>query len=150
MVDHRYQHGTQQYVESPYGRDGGPAWSGAADRLVTWLAATEEEERSAAGRPADPAAPYSGHWWSSPAGAGLVATTRALPGLGPLQLYALEDWPGWEDVRCWPVAIPDHSARICEITRPEDWAALVNRYRWRSPSPGGTTGGGSPDGLVPG
>jgi hypothetical protein len=120
--------GTQQYVESPYGRDGKPTWSGAAGQLVTWLAATEDEERSAAGRPADPAAPYSGHWWSSPTGAGLVSTTRALPGLGPLQLYAMEDWPGWEDVRCWPMAMPHRPARICEITSPDDWTALVTRY----------------------
>jgi len=120
--------GTQQYVESPFGRDGKPPWSGAADKLMTWLADTEEEERSAAGRPADPAAPYSGHWWSSPTWAELVSTTRALPDLGPLQLYAMEDWPGWEDVRCWPVAIPNHPARICEITGPEDWAALVASY----------------------
>ena len=120
--------GTQHYVESPHDQDGRPTWSGAADRLVTWLAATEEEERSAAGRPADPAAPYSGHWWSSPTWAGLVSTTRALPGLGPLQLYAMEDWPGFEDVRCWPVAIPHHPARIRDITSPGDWTALVTRY----------------------
>jgi len=120
--------GTQQYVESPYGPDGRPAWAGAAGQLMTWLAATEEEERSAAGRPADPAAPYSGHWWSSPTWSGLVSTTRALPGLGPLQLYAMEDWPGWEDVRCWPVAIPHRAARIYEITSPDDWTALVTRY----------------------
>ena len=120
--------GAQQYVEPI--RDGGegPSLSGAADRLVIWLAATGEEERSAAGRPADPAAPHSGHWWSSPTWAGLVSTTRALPGLGPLQLYAMEDWPGWEDVRCWPVAIPRRPARICEITSPDDWTALVTRY----------------------
>jgi len=120
--------GTQQYVESPYGPDGRPAWAGAAGQLMTWLAATEEEERSAAGRPADPAAPYSGHWWSSPTWSGLVSTTRALPGLGPLQLYAMEDWPGWEDVRCWPVAVSHRAARIYEITSPDDWTALVTRY----------------------
>jgi hypothetical protein len=40
--------------------------------------AENEEERSAAERPADPAAPYGGHWWSSPTWAGLANTTRAL------------------------------------------------------------------------
>lgn len=120
--------GTQQYVESPFGRVGRPPWSGAADRLRAWLAATEDEERSAAGRPADPAAPHSGHWWSSPIWAELASTTRALPGLGPLELYAMEDWPGFEDVRCWPVAIAHRPVRICEITGPDDWAALVTCY----------------------
>jgi hypothetical protein len=119
--------GTQQYVESVLGLDEGPPLSGAASRLAAWLAATGDEESSAAERPADPAAPYSGHWWSSPTWAGLADTTRALHGLGPLQLFAMEDWPGWAEVRCWPVT-PDRPARICEITGPDDWVALVTRY----------------------
>ena len=119
--------GTQQYVESLLGTHEGPPLSGAASRLTAWLAAENEEERSAAERPADPAAPYSGHWWSSPAWAGLAGTTRALPGLGPLQLFAMEDWPGWAEVRCWPLRL-DRSPRICEITGPDDWAALAARY----------------------
>ena len=117
----------QQYVESLLGNGEGPPLSGASSRLAGWRAATDEEERSAAERPADPAAPYSGHWWSSPAWAELANTTRALPGLGPLQLFAMEDWPGWAEVRCWPVA-PDRPARIREITGPDDWVALVARY----------------------
>jgi hypothetical protein len=119
--------GTQQYTESLLGNDEGPPLSGASSRLATWLAATREEERSAAERPADPAAPNSGEWWSSPTGAGLADTTRALPGAGPLQLFAMEDCPGWAEVRCWPVT-PDRPARICEVTGPDDWVALVARY----------------------
>lgn len=32
-----------------------------------------------------------------------------------------------ESVRYWPVT-PDRTARICEITGPDDWVALVTRY----------------------
>lgn len=81
----------------------------------------------AAARPADPAAPLSGYWWSSPILAGLVCTTRALPGLGAVRIVAVEDWPGWDEVLCWPVT-PHRPARIYEITGPGDWAALVTRY----------------------
>ena len=119
--------GTQQYVESLLRSDEGPPLTGAAGRLEKWLATEAEEERSAAERPTDPTAPYSGYWWSSPTWARLADTTRALPGLGPLQLFAMEDWPGWAEVRCWPVT-PDRPARICEITGPDDWVALVARY----------------------
>jgi hypothetical protein len=81
----------QQYVESLLGKGEGPPLSGASSRLAGWRAAADEEERSAAERPADPAAPYSGHWWSSPAWAELANTTRVLAGLGPLQLFAMEE-----------------------------------------------------------
>jgi hypothetical protein len=117
----------QQYIK-PLGDDNdGPALSGAAGRLAAWRATADEQERSAATLPADPAAPYSGHWWSGPNWAGLVSTTRALPGFGPLQLAALEDWPGWTQVRCWPMT-PSSEARIFEIAGPDDWVALVARY----------------------
>lgn len=118
---------TQQCVKPSGDGDDGPALSGAAGRLMAWRAAEDDEERSAAARPADPAAPYSGHWWSAPAWAGLVSTARALPGFGPLQLAALEDWPGWTQVRCWPVT-PSGQVRMCEINDPDDWVALVARY----------------------
>jgi hypothetical protein len=120
--------GTQQYVEAAAGRHGtGPALSGAADQIAAWQAAEADDERAAAGRPDDPAASYSGHWWSAPAGSRLVSTTRALPGLGALQLTAKEDWPGWEKVKCWPVT-PRRVPRTYEIAGPGDWVALVGRY----------------------
>jgi hypothetical protein len=119
--------GAQQYVEPIAGHRAGPALSGAPGRLAAWVTAEKAEERSAAARPSDPAANYSGHWWSAPAGSGLVSTTRALPGLGAVQLIAKEDWPGWSDVRCWPLR-PRLAARTWEITGPGDWAALVARY----------------------
>jgi hypothetical protein len=119
--------GVQQYVDALPGKGGGPPWSGAPDRLATWRTATAEDERLAAARPDDPAAPFSGYWWSSPIPGELVCTTRALPGLGALRIVAVEDWPGWDEVFCWPVT-PHHPTRIYEISGPDDWAALVTRY----------------------
>lgn len=118
---------TQQYVESIGDRGEGLVLSGAADRLAAWLAATAEDERSAAERPSDPAANYSGHWWSGPTLSQLVSTIRALPGFGAVQLAAMEDSPGWAEMRCWPVT-PRQMPRIYEIADPHDWIALVGRY----------------------
>jgi hypothetical protein len=124
--------GSQQHLQAMRGNGGEElVLSGAAERLAAWLADTADDERRAASRPADPAAPYSGYWWSSPRIArqrpGPVSTTRALPGHGPLQLTVVEDWPGWAEVRCWPVK-PTRAPRVYEITGPGDWAALVARY----------------------
>jgi hypothetical protein len=119
--------GTQQYVE-PIGESGeGPVLSGAADQLAAWLAGELAAERSAAERLPDPAANYSGHWWSGPSRAELVSTSRALPGLGAVKLAAMEDSPGWTEVRCWPVT-PRQLPRIYEIASPQDWTALAARY----------------------
>jgi hypothetical protein len=121
--------GSQQHVQAL--RGGGDqelVLSGAADRLTAWLAGTVDDERRAAQRPADAAAPYSGYWWSSPRWPGpAFSTTRALPGFGPLQLTVIEDWPGWDEVRCWPVTLT-RAPQVYEITGPGDWAALVARY----------------------
>jgi hypothetical protein len=46
------------------------------------LAGTRDDERPALGRPDDPAASYTGRWWSSPAHSRLPVTTRGLPSLG--------------------------------------------------------------------
>jgi hypothetical protein len=119
--------GIQQHVEALPGNGEGPHLSGTADRLATWRAGMAEHERLAAGRPADPAASFSGYWWSSPILAGLACTTRALPGLGALRITAVEDWPGWDEVLCWPVT-PRRPARVYEITGPAAWTALVARY----------------------
>jgi hypothetical protein len=104
-----------------------PAPGGAADSVRAWLAGTLDDERSAHDRPADPAAPYSGRWWSSPALSGLPVTTRALLALGAAQLALTEDGLGWESARCWP-GRPDDGARVYEIGGPGQWAELVERY----------------------
>ncbi|MGO9082992.1 MAG: hypothetical protein ACLQDY_28865 [Streptosporangiaceae bacterium] len=118
----------QRYVQPAGGPGPGPpALSGAADRLAAWRAAEIEEERSAAKRPADPAANWSGHWWSGPNLSGLVSTTRALPGLGAVQLAATEDSMGWTEVRCWAL-VPQRTPRLYRIAGPADRTALVQRY----------------------
>jgi hypothetical protein len=104
-----------------------PPLSGAAGRLADWLADTLDDERRAAERPADPSAPYSGYWWSTPALSGLVTTTRSLPGLGAVGLELVEDGLGWTDAWCWPLR-PRPDVRVYEIRGPDDWAGLVARY----------------------
>ncbi len=104
-----------------------PMLTGAAELARAWLADTLEEERSAQGRPEDPALSYSGRWWSSPAHSGLPATTRELPRLGAVGLALVEDGLGWQSARCWPVA-PRKGTRVYEISGPGHWAELVQRY----------------------
>ena len=44
------------------------------------------------------------------------------PGLAPV-----EDGLGWREAHCWPVE-PQPGARIYEISGPDRWAELVDRY----------------------
>ena len=114
--------------------DAVPRPAGTRPALLAWREHTVADERRAAQeRPVDPRAPWSGEWWSTPATAGTVVTTRALPGLlgasgpAPAQLLLVEDELGWQTAGTWPVPVPDW-ARVLEITAPEDWAGLVGRY----------------------
>lgn len=117
----------QQYVE--WLAEGGspPSLTGATAELAAWRTALIEEERAAQNRPEDLTAPISGHWWSSPAHARLMSTTRSLPGLGAVGLALVEDGLGWEEARCWPVE-PQTGVRIYEVSGPAQWAELVARY----------------------
>jgi len=54
-------------------------------------------------------------------------TTRGLPSLGAIRLALAEDGFGWQLARCWPVAAPAN-ARVYEISRPDQWARLVECY----------------------
>jgi len=119
--------GAQRYVEWAGAGQGPALLSGAGGELAAWRSATLAEERSAARRPADPAANWSGHWWSAPVHSRLAATTRALPGLGAVGLALVEDGPGAAKARCQPVR-PRPAATVCEITGPDDWAQLAARY----------------------
>ncbi len=95
--------------------------------LLTWRAATLEDERRAADRPDDPRAPYSGSWWSIPALAGLRSSTRILPSTGPVGLHLVEDELGWNAAQCWSLEFRP-GASIFEICGADDWAELVGRY----------------------
>jgi GNAT superfamily N-acetyltransferase len=95
--------------------------------LDRWLPLQLEEEAVAQReRPVDPAASWSGSWWSRPA-LGLTNTTRALPGHGPMNLEFVEDRLGWEAATVEQVQVPVDS-RVFEIDGPAAWAKLVRRY----------------------
>jgi len=119
--------GDQRHVEWLDHDGPGALLSGAGEELARWRSAALAEERSAAALPADPAAPYSGHWWSAPAHARLIATSRALPGIGAVGLALVEDPHGWIEARCLPV-LPRPGVRVWEISGPGQWADLVARY----------------------
>jgi hypothetical protein len=105
-----------------------PTLTGARDRLDRWRAEVLEEERAAAAdRPADVTAPLSGHWWSVPAMASLVTTTRPLEGLGSIELAWEEDSFGQRRAVIWPL-MTTRTPRVWEIDGPEAWVRLVDRY----------------------
>ena len=104
-----------------------PLLTGTAESAGAWLADTRDDERSADDRPEDPAAPYGGRWWSSPAHSRLPVTTRGLPALGAVGLALVEGGLDGRSARCWPVA-PEDGARVYEICGPDQWAELVERY----------------------
>ncbi|WEO77333.1 hypothetical protein BJQ94_18605 [Cryobacterium sp. SO2] len=99
----------------------------AREILDRWQGLQLEEEATAQrDRPADPAARFSGTWWSRPA-LGLMGTTRALPGHGPMGLRFVEDGLGWESATVERVHLPA-DARIFEIDGAAAWTDLVDRY----------------------
>jgi hypothetical protein len=104
-----------------------PGLTGAAERLARWKASTLADERQAADRPKDPAALWSGRWWSTPAPSDLVTTTRSISGLGAMKLVLVEDSFGWKHAMVWPLA-PGPGSRIYEISEPTAWTGLVARY----------------------
>lgn len=119
------QHFVQWTDQDPV--DPPPALTGAADRLGRWKEATLAEERRAARRPNAVTANWTGQWWSTPALAGLVTTTRSVPGLGALKLLMVEDGFGWNTADIWPLK-PADDIRVYEITGPRVWIELVARY----------------------
>ncbi len=101
---------------------------GGTKGLAHWLATTiAEENRARRDRPADPAANFSGKWWSTPAFSGALPTTRPSAWLGALNLELIEDALGWDRARIWPVQVIGNP-RIFEINGPSDWARLVRTY----------------------
>lgn len=105
-----------------------PPLTGATKQLKRWREQTLADDRDAAmNRPADPAAPYSGHWWSTPAMASLVTTTRPLPGLGSIELVWEEDSFGPRQASIWTLE-PTRTPRVWEINGPDAWVRLVDCY----------------------
>jgi hypothetical protein len=99
----------------------------AQEILDRWRPLQLEEEAAARrDRPVDPAASWSGSWWSRPA-LGLLSSTRALPRYGPMGLRFVEDGLGWESATIQRVQVPG-DARVFEIDGPAAWADLVRRY----------------------
>ena len=123
-VDRSRQRCTQFLDQHPLPE---PLLTGTAESARAWLADTRDDERSADDRPEDPAACYSGRWWSSPAHSLLPVTTRGRPALGAVGLALVEGGLGGRSARCWPVA-PEDGARVYEICGPDQWAELVERY----------------------
>ncbi|WP_460802784.1 hypothetical protein [Microbacterium sp. GXF6406] len=77
-------------------------------------------------RPTDPAASWSGSWWSRPPWE-LPSSTRALPDGAPAGLWFVEDTLGWEHATTRRVGIPA-GLRIFEIDTAEAWASLCRRF----------------------
>ena len=98
-----------------------------SERVARWREHTLADERRAAERPADVTALFGGEWWSTPAHAELVTTTRALPGLGAAKLRLVEDGLGWTGADVTPLR-PLAATRTFEITGPADWVELAGRY----------------------
>ncbi|QYH34759.1 hypothetical protein [Salinibacterium sp. M195] len=99
----------------------------AAETLRLWSGLVVENEQAAVReRPTDPTANYSGDWWSRPP-FGLTATTRALPELGPVGLWLIEDRSDEEPADTHPVTY-EGAPRVFEIVAAESWAELCRRY----------------------
>ncbi|MEB3367871.1 hypothetical protein [Saccharopolyspora mangrovi] len=114
--------GAQFHVQIP--QAAAPTGRPVAELLAEWRAGTVEDERRSRRRPSDVDAPVSGHWWSAPVG-GLVTSTRARP--AALGLCLQEDGFGSEWAWCRSVR-PTGEPRVYEITGPEAWCELVERY----------------------
>lgn len=95
-----------------------------AEVLAEERAKTLDDERRSRKRPADPTAPFSGFWWSTPS-RHLVNSTRARP--VALGLCLEEDSFGPEWAWCRSVR-PTGEPRVYEITGPRDWCELAERY----------------------
>lgn len=94
--------------------------------LATWRTTMREnEERWQRERAADPAARWSGDWWSTPPSS-LIHTTRSLLGEGPAELWFVEDGFGWDSAVATPV--DGYPASVIEIDAPDDWVRLCRQH----------------------
>jgi hypothetical protein len=104
-----------------------PDAMGHVEALARWRAeARGEEARARRERPADPAARWSGVWWSSPP-MDLPQTTREIPGRGPVGLRLVEDGRGWRRARVTRVEVPE-DAVVLALDSAASWAEVCRRH----------------------
>lgn len=117
-----YPFGNETFPEStaPY-RSQGVGWGEWRAHLEAGEARAQRQYRR------DPHRAISGEWWSTPYAVGVAQTTRAREGLGALQLIAEEDTLIGDEARVWALSVAER-VRVYEISAPDDWARLVDRY----------------------
>lgn len=92
--------------------------------LATWRENTIADELNAQReRPRDPAANWTGSWWSLPLS--VLATTGVTDSSQPVGLRHVEDGFGWDQATAIPVR---GTGRTYEIHGPDDWANLCRRH----------------------
>ena len=103
----------------------------ATSELERWRAAeAEDEARAAKERPRNPAARWSGSWWSTPP-LDLPTTTGRVPTDSetrtPAGLVWVEDSMGWTQAQTCRMRMPA-DARVLEVRPAGDWAALCAEW----------------------
>ncbi|MFJ3957747.1 hypothetical protein [Arthrobacter sp. NPDC090010] len=105
-----------------------------------WDRTTARESRAILDVPADPAARYSGEWWSTPPNSLMITSpawpaSMTEPGQGPhpgepTGLRIVEDPHGWERATVYRLASPRalREPRLFIIDGPRDWAWLCGRF----------------------
>ncbi|WP_377466659.1 hypothetical protein [Populibacterium corticicola] len=105
------------------------AWQAGAG-VRQWYSQAIADETAAQTYIPDPAANYTGMWWSTPAHYSVPATTRVLDGLGPVALWAQEDTQTPQYAVSYPISLIG-PCRVLEITSAHDYARLVEKYPMR-------------------
>ena len=106
-------------------RDDSAVTRTAAETLRDYGARTvTQEERAASERPADPAAGFSGEWWSVPP---TRSSTRSLFDGTPAELWFVEDSTGWMRAVSRRLRIPG-GVRVYEIDGAQAWAQLCTEF----------------------
>lgn len=112
--------GRQHLIRWDDDRDGALATALPTPDAATWVAdALADERRAARERPRDPAARYSGRWWSVPTT--MPVTVGRLPGA----LGLVEDSFGWKHA---VTTTADTVGRVYEVRTAQDWVGLCAGY----------------------
>ena len=105
--------------------DGPAATPTTAETLRDYGVRTVKEEvRAASERPADPAASFSGEWWSAPP---TRSSTRSLFDGTPAELWFVEDGMGWTRAVSRRMRVPG-GVRVYEIDGAQAWAQLCGEF----------------------